>query len=379
MAKKVPGNLEASNPDADDEVQINEIASLAAQRSYEWLLVSRYFVYPIQGAIHESQDSLVADAANLKEVNGDVLAVFYNGVRLSEKEIRKALRPPKPTPAGKKSHDHATIDFVKLRSDLEAGGIHWKEALGLLQSPSAKPWKTAQWKRERDLRIGNQCAQCGTEEGPFVLQHTWHPTKLVDLFKSARAARAIEWLQWRQLNPMPRTDASLPPDTNACPKCGSTNILFRKKVANWICRSSAGGAKCGEVFATPQQIISRAAAAEAQKACYLAYRDRFDDESGVGKTAVLRSIEEHLRYVSLEDTQTYCKRCAYKADMLGKVLCRVCGEHYHAEKYPTCFRCAQSGRALPVHPIGETQASPTAAITSEPPQNGGQVSAKHQP
>jgi len=42
--------------------------------------------------------------------------------------------------------------------------------------------------------------------------------------------------------------------------------------------------------------------------------------------AVLKGIEVHKRYISMEDTKTYCKRCAFLWDRKRLKVCDVCKE-----------------------------------------------------
>jgi len=44
------------------------------------------------------------------------------------------------------------------------------------QRKSSRPsWTKAKWKKRRKKIIGDRCVNCGSTQGPFVLQHHWHP------------------------------------------------------------------------------------------------------------------------------------------------------------------------------------------------------------
>lgn len=40
---------------------------------------------------------------------------------------------------------------------------------------SSRSWNKAKWKNRRKKIIGDKCVNCGSTQGPFVLQHHWHP------------------------------------------------------------------------------------------------------------------------------------------------------------------------------------------------------------
>ena len=114
-------------------------------------------------------------------------------------------------------------------------------------------------------------------------------------------------------------DAVIPEMRDCCPDCKSLSIQFRKGAASWICNSKTGGQYCGHVFTEPAQ---KAALTAAQKKAirqekYQAYRDVvLNREHDVKRQAMLDWINDWRRYLSLEDTKTLCKSCAYLEDMV---------------------------------------------------------------
>jgi hypothetical protein len=203
-----------------------------------------------------------------------------------------------------------------------------------------KPWHSKEWKEKRNLLLGSQCENCGTATPPLVLQHTWHPTPLYRLFYKAREKHKEHWVQWKQSHTIEIDKSSLIPDADGCPKCGSTTIRYRKRANTWICVSKPVGITCGNVFDKPVQVVSNHAVSKLEKVAGQKLQDDFDDEFGIGKKVVILAIEQHLRYVSLKDTKTLCKRCAFVEDKTNMVLCKICRKNYHAVKYDRCSVCA---------------------------------------
>lgn len=59
------------------------------------------------------------------------------------------------------------------------------------------------------------------------------------------------------------------------------------------------------------------------------------------KDSLIYLIDDYIRYQSLFDTITYCKKCAFNYDVNRCDLCPVCKVGYKQFKFPTCFKCKQ--------------------------------------
>jgi hypothetical protein len=223
--------------------------------------------------------------------------------------------------------------LLKVSSD-EMGWIDAREILTSLK----KPWVTKEWKEQRKLLLAAACESCGTTP-PLVLQHTWHPTPLYRLFYAARRKHRDEWEAWVASHPLEVDLSALTPDQEGCPRCGSTTIRYRKRVDNWICISRAGGAPCGNVFEAPLQVISPMTIRSLGRTAAQDLQDAFDETFGIGRKAVTRALEHQIRYLSLKDTKTLCKRCAFVEDRTRMILCNLCKEKYHSKKYDRCSSC----------------------------------------
>lgn len=233
------------------------------------------------------------------------------------------------------------IDQLELKEKLLADEINWRDALAAITSSRTPPWKTKAWKVKRDALIANQCHQCATTEPPMVLQHTWQPKPISQLFKDIRNNHIDEWNDWIVKHPIKIDLSGITPNVNACPKCFSPTIRYRKTLKIWKCVAQEAGQFCRHIFETPTLIVSKAIVKDFQKLAWRTRQDEFDTVHNVGKRAVIESIDQHTRYLSMQDTITLCKRCACVADRTNMVLCELCKQNYHATKYDRCSKCAK--------------------------------------
>lgn len=245
------------------------------------------------------------------------------------------------------------VDQSAIKSALLRNEITWQQALKAITSSPGKPWHKKEWKEKRAALIKDYCEQCGKTESPFVLQHLQQPQPFKQLLDGLYVPQFNEqYEKWKST----RTELQpTPVDRPACPKCGSTNIYTRKTgVTKWKCNSTAGprpkrfGMKrpCGFEFDNPATV--KAPSPEQKRevvahihAQYEAFRQQFIQQhyDRIATQAVLLSIEQHLRYATLEDTKTYCKKCAYMWDERGCKLCDVCREGYHPFHMSKCYKC----------------------------------------
>jgi len=232
-----------------------------------------------------------------------------------------------------------TIDQKQLLRDVLSNAVNWKEALKII-SALKKPWYSKEWKEQRKVLLAPQCENCGTTTPPLVLQHTWHPTPIHRLFYAARRKHKNDWEAWKHSHTVEVDTASLLPDAEGCPKCGSTTIRYRKKAQTWICVSKPKGIPCGNVFDMPAHVIPPSAIWKLEKAASQKIQEEFDEEFGIGKKVIITALEHNIRYLSLKDTKTLCKRCAFVEDRTKMVLCSICKNKYHSKKYDKCSACA---------------------------------------
>jgi hypothetical protein len=54
-------------------------------------------------------------------------------------------------------------------------------------------------------------------------------------------------------------------------------------------------------------------------------------------------LDENIKYLSFEDTKTFCKKCAFNYDKRGMDLCPKCKVNYKKIQYETCVDCLPEG------------------------------------
>jgi len=231
------------------------------------------------------------------------------------------------------------VDLLKLKQGVQSGALSWQEALAIVARPK-KLWNTAEWRTKRKRILASSCAQCGTSTPPLVLQHTWQPRSLPKLFDQVRSKYYADWLLWKEKHPIVIDTSSVAPDADGCPKCHSPTIRYRKKANNWKCVAQEHGVACGNVFDKPIRVVSHATITGLSRIARQKRQEEFDSAFGVGKEVSILAIEQHRRYMSMQDTITLCKRCAFVADRTRMVLCNICRSNYHSRRYSCCSKCA---------------------------------------
>ena len=200
----------------------------------------------------------------------------------------------------------------------EAGALIFqaRKKLGL-------PWQWKSWKEFRKKFIGTDCATCGVgDEAVLVLQHTFkHPRIKPYLIASQILQEMLAEVDWQsdlKAKMYEIRDAVVPEMRDCCPVCESLSIQYRKGAATWICNSKSVTGYCGQVFVEPAK---KAALTAVQKKAirrekFAAYRNVvLNREHDPKRDAMLKWFKDMRRYLSLQDTKTLCKRCAYIEDM----------------------------------------------------------------
>ena len=160
------------------------------------------------------------------------------------------------------------------------------------------------------------------------------------LFEDVHQSLHEQWNTWKEQHPVRVDTSTLPLDGRGCPMCGHANILHRKRTNDYRCRHSSGGVFCDCLFTTPIPIIDPLLIRTLETEAKQRRLNDFNEAHQVGKQAALLAIDQDIRYLSMEDTITLCKRCAFVADRTKMVLCDVCKEKYHAKSYDRCSSCA---------------------------------------
>ena len=213
-----------------------------------------------------------------------------------------------------------------------------------------KPWQTKQWKEMRKQRIGDRCKQCGSTDGPFVLQHFSHEQPE----PPSKHTLVWELINEYGLYPGPPTIQKA-----GCPECRRSSLSERRtKTPKWRC------IKCHNEFDDPifddpiqVQVRSDSSAGKDEYNKWLGVRrDVYNDflaehgdvvEQRYGAALADYEAERQAsdrKYMSGEGTATFCKKCAFLWDKKDMRLCANCKEHYHHFRYETCFNCIPQWR-----------------------------------
>ena len=170
-----------------------------------------------------------------------------------------------------------------IRESLFLSDVTWKKAMDRIKPYTKKnTWVTPEWKKERKKLIKDHCEQCGTNEGIMVLQHLRHPQSFGQIFRGL-VGQDI-WKEWK---------------SNYTPSERKKNGL--------------------EI--------------------YRKFQDLFGEI--YGKMAVLQWIGQNERYLSMIDTATFCKKCAFMWDVKKRRLCPECKSKWCPLTLPKCAFCSR--------------------------------------
>lgn len=236
-----------------------------------------------------------------------------------------------------------TKKHAGIYQQLLAGKISWQDASNLLQQ-LPPTWQSAEWKANRLVVLKDHCEKCGSLDGPFVIQHPYHPPSVNDLIWTiaTREGEAIpRHAEYRQMlkdgEYADRFAAIAPESRKCCPKCNSVSVRWSVRAKLWTCNGTSGNGlyRCNHNFLEPSYTLelspsSKKVQAKLNKEIYERYeKERTSNWKKIskkfGKDAVFESLKWAGWYLSLQDTQTYCKKCAFKED---KVIGLIGGPYY---------------------------------------------------
>lgn len=214
--------------------------------------------------------------------------------------------------------------------------------------------------KKRNILIKDSCEQCGSKEG-LTLQHTWHPREY-SIIKRETCSKYGELINKEySVDSLVKEDEVLKyfsenikqENRDVCPQCGSFSITPRKNLLpRYRCNH------CKNQFENPinmiipefvddrkikpqheMNIITYSGISwtiykdKCKKLLFLKYGDLIEKET------ILTVIDEYIRYLSLKDTITLCKKCAFLCDIKGKNLCPVCKTNYKFIGMDMCYQC----------------------------------------
>lgn len=207
--------------------------------------------------------------------------------------------------------------------------------------------------KKRKLLIKDCCEQCGNNQGPMVLQHLWHPPAYKEHVRSIYERFFIEAQNNSSLPEATEQEvesfiAEFTEQAEACPSCDMRSITKRKTMTPiYRCR------KCNHEFDSPKlvpyhsKLKTTAPSIEKIKKdiTYAKQKEFMWNTFGeeIRTLAVLKGIEDHKRYISMEDTKTYCKRCAFLWDKKRLKVCDVCKDKLIPLSMHACIECQNDG------------------------------------
>lgn len=233
--------------------------------------------------------------------------------------------------------------FADLYKRIEKGEISAKDAEAeiLVITKEYQSWKTPYWKERRDLLIGDHCVKCGatSEETIMVLQHLWHPPSIHDI-------RGKFYQEYKEVTPFKKeitqeineSIRSLPRETrDACPECNSKNVRFRKRDELFVCN------RCKIEFKEPKQVDDYRKQDDRKNKLWQDVGKKrwaeFKNNDEWQRRVLLEWIPYSYRYLSLHDTNTFCRKCAAKWDFSSTDICPVCVDRYKKIDKPVCYEC----------------------------------------
>lgn len=227
-----------------------------------------------------------------------------------------------------------TANRAEIYLKLFTGDISWQDASNLLQQ-LPPTWQSAEWKANRKAVLKKHCEKCGSLDGPFVIQHPYHPPSINELIWTI-AARGGETIpphaEFRQMlkdgEYADRFAAISQERRECCPKCKSVAVRWSVRAQAWTCNGTRqnGLRRCNHSFVEPSYTMelspsSKKMVARLNKEIFQKYEKAQSSNwkkisRKFGKEAVFESLRWAGWYLSLQDTQTYCKKCAFKEDKL---------------------------------------------------------------
>ena len=243
-------------------------------------------------------------------------------------------------------------ELERVEAALLNDEITYEEAGEKIYNSTTKPWQTAYWKKKRSEVIKASCEQCNSSKPPMVLQHVWHPSSYKN--RSSEFYTAFCEEENGQYFKIKVEDEEVnlyleqfTQSIGVCPSCEMRSFRERKTMKpTYHCN------KCNYEFEEPNMVpyhpsLGVAPTFNHVKASIRSERFRnyiwetFGNE--IKKRAILKGIEDHKRYMSMSDTKTFCKRCAFLWDKKRKKVCEICKINIIPIPMHACYNCQKEG------------------------------------
>ncbi|WP_137790955.1 hypothetical protein [Bacillus sp. E(2018)] len=242
------------------------------------------------------------------------------------------------------------IELNKIEESLKLNEISYVEAGELIYGSTTKPWQTEDWRKKRNEMIKDSCESCNSSKPPMVIQHMWHPTPYKQNVNEVFEEYLKEELMNNSLPTVNDQEVQeyldqFSEQREACPSCEMRSISKRKtmKPANKC-------VKCKHEFDEPKMLAYHPKLGVAPSFNSVKNGMRHGKlrdlvwnnlEATIRKRAILKSIADHKRYMSMIDTKTFCKRCAFLWDKKRKKVCGICKVNLTSITMHACFNCLE--------------------------------------
>lgn len=260
-------------------------------------------------------------------------------------------------------------EVVELRDKLISGEIPVqvaKETFWHNFKEGDRSWHTKDWKERRSKFLKDKCEICSSNE-TLTVQHRSHPRKFSEYKRETTTEHAKQYINSNlvinksELHNYILRDYDYVP-VLLCPNCKSKNPKERlTKTPKYRC------ADCKHefdeaAFRTLDELISifyeDEYAYEVRDKCFIT-RDKWRNKHNLSsarywlqrdhaktraaetieKEALLKFLNDNIKYLSFEDAITACRKCAGSYDMYRMELCPKCRTYYKGIQYPTCIQC----------------------------------------
>lgn len=214
----------------------------------------------------------------------------------------------------------------EIREALLKDEIHYSDAFDKIKT-LPKAWARKEWKENRNKLIKDYCEKCDSKTPPFVIQHLKHPDSFRNIYDTVMVIMCKKEMDTmkekiknvdteKYLNQMAEI-------RDGCPTCKKITLRYRKNInPHYVCAQ-------GHKFNIPEKItyyakcqttvkelaISRAKESlrtQIKRKEIKKIRKKYDRQ--IGRIALLEAMRQSEVYMSMVDTKTYCKSCAFKED-----------------------------------------------------------------
>lgn len=194
------------------------------------------------------------------------------------------------------------------------------------------------------------------------MQHTWHPQSYGDIKYRISSKYGQLVSEEYPIDEMVNDDEVFKYFSKnykqelkeCCPECGSCNLLIRKTMLpKYRCNKCKYNFEVVEKILYPKLIDDREIKLECNTTNKISFRHLkkkiYDEKIKVIKLkqycshrereTLLEVIEQNIKYQGLEETLTYCKKCAFMYDKNSMDLCPKCKAEYKKIMYDSCNIC----------------------------------------